>query len=756
MHRSISQYRIFPKSAIYLALYTCWVGTAYAATEAATAQTNILPTIVVTADDSLENNYTKKNASTSTKLNLSVKETPQSVSVITQKQMEDMGATNLGEALLNTTGIILTGDNTERTNFSIRGFNMGDGWNSNLMQYDGVAVNATNVASSKPDMAMLESVEVLRGAAGLLQGSGEPAGTVNLIRKKPTADFHASGAVSYGSWNTVRGEVDVSNRLNESGTVRGRLVLAYQDGDSWMKAVTRDSNLLYGIISADLTKNTLLNFGYSQQKEHAVPVNSLPRYSDGSDIGLDRDNCGCDYRDFWDKKNSQAFIDLTHQFENGWMVKGSYLRADIDMDMAFTSLAFASTGAIDKSNPKATINKYGYRYNQQLDVFDFFTKGTFNLLGREHELVAGINHQKSDIPGQWTSWDTMMADGSLWDRQANTKPVGVEQMQVNVFDFDPYGLPYAAPRYDQDGGRSYVQTEQTGLYLTTRWNLADSLKLITGVRESNFKYDSEYQSNVTGKFVDSRAVHYKKDNIWTPYVGLTYDFNDTYTGYASFTDTFVVQNVKDRNEKLLDPVQGNVYEIGLKGSFNDDKLIASIAAFRTNQINRAIQDQSSKGQCAFNGGEGYCNTSAGEVISEGIETELRGEVLPNLNLSAGYTYNTTEYKKDIAKQGQTFNETTPEHIARLFATYKLPNNLTVGGGVNYQSEWLVGRYGSKPAKQEGYALVNLMASYPLSENITIAVNANNVLDKKYYSYLTTDSNRYGEPRNMKLTLRAKF
>jgi outer membrane receptor for ferric coprogen and ferric-rhodotorulic acid len=67
----------------------------------------------------------------------------------------------------------------------------------------------------------------------------EPSGTVNLIRKKPTADFHASGAVSYGSWNTVRVVIDVSNRLNESGSVRGRLVLAYQDGDSWMKAVTR-------------------------------------------------------------------------------------------------------------------------------------------------------------------------------------------------------------------------------------------------------------------------------------------------------------------------------------------------------------------------------------------------------------------------------------------------------------------------------------------------------------------------------------
>ena len=169
MNKWISQNRIFAKSAIYLALYSCWIGTAYAATEATTEQTHALPMIVVTAENNTENNYTKKNASTSTKLDLSIKETPQSVSVITRKQIEDMGATNLGDALLNTTGILLTGDNTERTNFSIRGFNVGDGWNSNILQYDGVAVNASNVTSSKPDMATIESIEVLRGAAGLMQ-----------------------------------------------------------------------------------------------------------------------------------------------------------------------------------------------------------------------------------------------------------------------------------------------------------------------------------------------------------------------------------------------------------------------------------------------------------------------------------------------------------------------------------------------------------------------------------------------------------
>jgi iron complex outermembrane receptor protein/outer membrane receptor for ferric coprogen and ferric-rhodotorulic acid len=259
VNKWISQNRIFAKSAIYLALYTCWIGTAYAATEATTEQTNALPMIVVTAENNTENSYTKKNASTSTKLDLSVKETPQSVSVITRKQIEDMGATNLGDALLNTTGILLTGDNTERTNFSIRGFNVGDGWNSNILQYDGVAVNASNVTSSKPDMATIESIEVLRGAAGLMQGSGDPSGAINLIRKKPTEVFQASGAVSYGSWNTVRGEMDVSGPLNQSGSVRGRLVVAGQDGDSFMKSVTRDSNVLYGIVSSDLTENTLLD-----------------------------------------------------------------------------------------------------------------------------------------------------------------------------------------------------------------------------------------------------------------------------------------------------------------------------------------------------------------------------------------------------------------------------------------------------------------------------------------------------------------
>ncbi len=711
------------------------------------------------ANESIEEVYVlhagDNQASASTKLDLNVKSTPQSISVVDRQQIEALGATNLGQLLLQTTGIILTGDNSERTNFSVRGFNLGDGWNSNLLQYDGIPINASNVAASKPDMALVESVEVLRGAAGLMQGSGEPSGAINIIRKKPTLDFQANGAITYGSWDMYRVEADVSNKLNESGSVRGRAVVAYQDANSYMTAVERTIDLAYGIISADLTDNTELTLSYKRQAEDAIGAHNLPRNpKTGEDLKLSRENCSCNAFDFWDKENEDVFIGVEHNFNEDWSFKGTYVRANINMDMVFTSLAPVATAAFDPANPKGNVNKYAYQYDQTLDVYDLFTKGNYDLFGRSHELVIGFNSQKSDIPGRWSSWDSVLNDYTLWNR-VGTAPKPLLTVDLNTYS--PYDLPYIAPRYELDGGQSFEDRQQTGIYIASRFSITDPLNLIVGVRQSDFEFDSRYKSNVTNQFVESRRTTYSKDNVATPYVGLTYTFNETYTAYASFTDSFVVQNAKGATPTdILKPIQGNVYEAGIKGSFNNDKVIASVAAFRTNQINRSIRDENSKGDCAFNGGEGYCNISAGKVISEGIETEVRGEITDNLNVILGYTYNTTEYEKDPVNGGRVFNETTPEHILRTFTTYRFDNQLTLGVGANYQSEWLVGRYGSLSAQQNAYWLVNFMASYPINDTLTVAFNADNALDEQYYSYLSTTSNRYGEPRNVKLSLRAKF
>lgn len=757
MHHNAYRLNKLPKTYLFLCMAAClpsYAQDAVSEKPVPAGKAKTLATVFVSAEGLEEDGYTKKQASTSTKLELDVKNTPQSVTVVTRKQINDMGASNLGQVLLQTTGIILTGDNSERTNFSMRGFNLGDGWNSNLLQYDGVPINASNVAASKPDMALVETIEVLRGAAGLMQGSGEPSGAINIIRKKPTADFQANAAVSYGSWDMYRAEVDVSNSLNESGTVRGRVVAAYQDADSYMTGVTRDTNLFYGILSADLTTNTLLNVSYKRQGEHAVGAHNLPRDPrTGADLELSRKNCSCNFSDYWDKSNADGFIDLEHQFENGWSVKGSYVRAKIDMDMVFTSLSVVPAAIFDPENPQATMNKYAYQYDQQIEVYDLFSKGKFSLFGREHELVVGTNTQSSINPGRWTSWDVVMDDYSLWNR-VGTQPRPA--LIVDLDTFSPYDLPYIAPRYELDGGRSYEDKRQQGVYITSRFNIADPLNVIVGVRQSDFAYDSRYKSNVTNEFVPSRRTKYAKDDVTTPYVGVTYEFNKNYTAYASFTDTFVVQNVKDINEKLLDPIQGNVYEVGVKGSFNDDRILATLATFRTEQINRAMVDASSAGKCPQNTNGGYCNIAAGEVLSEGVEAELRGEIFPGLNVTLGYTHNTTEFTKDASNTGRIFNETTPEDIARVFATYQFSNELTIGGGVNYQSEWLVSRYATISARQEPYTLVNLMASYPINQTLTLSFNVDNALDEKYYSYLTTTSNRYGEPRNARVSLRAVF
>lgn len=608
---------------------------------------------------------------------------------------------------------------------------------------------------------MIERVEIMRGSAGLMQGTGEPSGAINLIRKKPTAEFKASGGVSYGSWNSMRGEVDVSSKLNESGSLRGRLVLAYQEADSFMKAVTRDSNLVYGIVSADLTDNTLLNVSYTRQGEHAVPVNSLPRYTDGSDIGLSRKSCACLASDYWDKANTNVFIDLSHTFNNGWQLKGTYSQSQINMDMVFTSLS----GKVVKGTTDSAVNKYAYQYKQEVKVYDFFAKGTYNLFGREHELVIGGNAQDNYTPGRWTSFDQYLQDNTLWSAGAdpgNTKdgkPVSSPLKTVNIFDFDPYDLPFVQPRYGKDGGKSYIDIKQHGGYITTRLNIADPFKAIVGLRLSSYEYLYGYENNDVSKATYGQRqirTKYKVNSIRTPYVGLVYDINETYSLYTSYADVFVPQSNKDINDKLLEPMVGATYEAGIKAGFSGDSVIASLAYFRIEQSNRAVDDLNTETKCPANGGKGYCKVAGGEVISDGIEAELRGEVLPNLNVSAGYTYNKTEYGKDPANQGRVFNENTPEHLARLFATYKLPNRLTIGGGVNYQSDWEVGRYSTAPAKQPGYALVNLMASYPVNDHLTVALNANNVFDKKYYSYITSNSNRYGDPANVKLSLRAKF
>lgn len=206
--------------------------------------------------------YTTAITQTATKLPLSIRETPQSVTVVTRQQMDDHGALAVGDVLRNVPGITQQAYDSDRMEFSARGFAITN------YQYDGVNRIYDGVYGEAPthvDTATFDRIEVIKGSTGLMTGSGDPSATVNLVRKKPTKEFKASVSGTVGSWDNYRSEGDISGPLNDSGSVRGRFVGAYQDRNSYLDHYNQKKDLFYGILEADLTPDTLLTLGIDKQ-----------------------------------------------------------------------------------------------------------------------------------------------------------------------------------------------------------------------------------------------------------------------------------------------------------------------------------------------------------------------------------------------------------------------------------------------------------------------------------------------------------
>lgn len=206
---------------------------------------------------------------TATPLGLSIRETPQSVSVITQQRMQDQGLNTIAQVMAQTPGITLFSLGSERTGFTSRGYSITN------YQLDGVSTHSENLglnaipSQSLADMALYDRIEVLRGASGLMTGAGDASGAINMVRKKPTAQFQASVEGELASYDERRAMADVSGPLNETGSVRGRLVTVYEEGDSIIDDYSRDKKVVYGVVEADLSRDTKLTAGVTHQRKRS-------------------------------------------------------------------------------------------------------------------------------------------------------------------------------------------------------------------------------------------------------------------------------------------------------------------------------------------------------------------------------------------------------------------------------------------------------------------------------------------------------
>ena len=725
----------FPLSAMALAMST---GIAPTMAQTPATGSGSLGTIEV-RDDRLDatteftGSYTT-GASTLNKTAQPLKETPQSVTVITRQLLDDQNIRSLEDALRTTPGILVQDSSSYARTYYSRGFAV------ESVQYDGVpslrAFGQGFVVS--PDLAAYDRVEVLRGPAGLFTGAGNPGGTINLVRKRPHKFRQGSAQVTVGSFDTYRGDVDLSLPMNESGSLRARIVAAHEDKKFFYDRASTKRSLFYGIVEADLTPDTTLGLGLNYEKNDLVPMyGGLPRYIDGGNIGLPRSS---NFNAGWANtniENTTVFADLNHRFGNDWRLKAglSFMKED-NADQSGSNF-----GPINRqTGGGSTISAFDQRLLGEQTTLDVSLAGSFQALGRKHDVLVGGNYIQRDY--RLNSQNFVVPNNGAF----------------NIFNFDPNAFgtfptvrsPTRAPT------NSLNKVEQLGLYGSLRFALTDELKLTTGGRISNT--ENSTQNRTTGAFT---VRPYKESSAFTPFLALSYDLTPEWTAYASYAEIFRSQsNLFTLAGTPLDPATGKNYEAGIKGSHYGGKLNSAIALFRTVEDGRALQVQASP--CPGSPVTGACFVTEARVRSQGLDTELSGELLPRWQVAGGYTFNQTRYLRDTAANtDQPLSSFTPRHMFKLWTSYQLPGTLnawTLGGGVNLQS-MAYKLNGAARIEQAGYAVWSARATYRINRNLTASLNVNNLFDKTYYQTLggsTGGGNWYGTPRSVMATLQAAF
>jgi iron complex outermembrane receptor protein/outer membrane receptor for ferric coprogen and ferric-rhodotorulic acid len=690
-----------------------------AATGQTMAEVRVTAQAVVSPTTEQTGSYTTRALSIG-KMEQSIRETPQSVTVVTRQQMDDQNLSSVEDVIAQTTGTSKSQRNYGAHVYMMRGYEIPD---SNYL-LDGVAGGTYSPTGWVPmDTAILDRVEVLRGAGALVVGAGDPSGVVNMVRKRPRAEKHFDFTQSIGSWSNFRTEIDGGGALNEAGTVRGRVVAAYTDRHSFIDLVHSRAPMLYGVVDADLGAGTKATVGYRHQQSDidGYTIFGLPSYSNGASLGLPRSTS---LGQRWNRHEAQldeVFSEVEHRMDGDWVAKLTLNRSKTTIDQKLGS----ARGAIDP----VTLQGLRYAGNdfiaRDIDAsgLDASVTGSFQALGRTHRLMFG------------TSW-------TLQKMLTQTASSG-QSVPLDIFHFDHSLFPEPDAPAPDYGLRE--RRQQMGLYGSGRFELAERLHLHLGGRLNWYQFRSN--DTLTGALTND----YRESGQFTPYAGLVYDFDPRWSAYASYTSTFVPQSQYAAVDgSRLKPAVGANYEAGIKGELFERRLNVAFSVFNIKKRNVAVYDSVNEGLCPGLSSND-CYRSSSLLRSKGFDAEIGGEVARGWQVSGGYTWLNTR-----DDEGSSLSTDTPRSLLRLSTSYSLPGEWSawkVGANLSAQSRSRV-----DTVQNPGHAVLDLRASYRINRNWSAALNIGNVTDKTYWVTVggVRNGSYYGMPRNATLTLRGSF
>ncbi|MEP6906910.1 MAG: TonB-dependent siderophore receptor [Pseudoxanthomonas sp.] len=654
-----------------------------------------------------------------TNLDLDVKETPQSISVVSQEQMEQFGADSLDDALRLATGIQVEQTSTNQTQYLSRGFEIKN------TQIDGVGLpNGWGVVTNAMDSFGFEKLEVIRGANGLLTGVGNAAGTINYVRKRPTNEAQGQVGITFGSDNRRRVEADYSTPFNEDGTWAARVVLAREESDSYLRDFESDRTYLYGVVDGQVGENGTLAFGYSWQKaDTSGNMWGALSFIDTNGNQLEWEHSASTTQDwtYWNSTTHAGFVEYTHRLSDNWQAKASYNYRVYDHESQLF-MGYSLFGM----DPATGEGLYGWAYKSPYEttahIGDVTLNGHFELFGRDQEAMFGVS--------------TARSEGTDW-----YNPTDTTGPQFGALPGFPYtGDAIAEPVWGDRAVYTTLNQRLTRVFGATRLAFTDRFKTILGFNWAEYQRDSVDNTLATSDITDRN---------FAPYAGVTFDFTDRITGYANYSYIYQPQDAVDYDRAYIDPSKGTNYEIGVKAEWLDQRLLTTLAWFSAKQDGLATYVGT-----RFLDGYAYGYSRPVDIDSKGLEFEATGKLSDNTSLLFGYTH----LKMD-GEDGSDTYRWVPRNTANLLLSTRLASfpALSFGAGGRWQSE--VSNFedyvASAPVRQNSYTLLNAFVAWDITPDVTLRANVSNFTDKKYIQSLYSVS-YYGPPRQYALSLNWRF
>jgi len=648
----------------------------------------------------------RTHTSAVTGLDMSLRETPQSVSLVGQERIKDFALTDANQLLAQVTGVNVEKVETDRTYYNSRGFDITN------FQVDGVGLPLIwGIQFGDLDTVLFDRVEAVRGANSMMTGAGNPSATINYVRKRPTNTFQASGALQYGSWSDYRLEADVSGPLNASGTLAGRLIYANEDKDSYLDHYGVNRNVYGALLAWDATPKLTATVGWSMQDNRARGNNwgALPlTYSDGTRVDYPRSASTSADWTHWNVKDQTGFGELAWRFDNGWQIKtiGTLKRFEENAKLLY------AYGAPDKATGLGVQGMAGvYPSIYESAILDAYASGPFQLFGRTHQLVIGgqvsrsHGHEYEDFSTETIVYGPVTDWGHIQPAEPSFP-----------------GAYLAADQIDRQGR----------FYAAAHLNVTDQLKIVGGfnalwLKSKGFSYGADQAR-------DASQV--------SPYLGAVYDLNDNVSLYANYTDIFNPQVEVDVGHSKLDPAHGKSYEAGFKSEWFDKRLYLTGAMFTSRQANLAEYAGT------FEDGKSYY--AGVDTKATGYELEAVGAINDQWRVSLGWT--------DLSIKDEDGNKARvylPRKTLKASTSYTIPSvrNLTLGAQLRWQDD-----IESQDAllEQNAYGVLDLMAGIDLTETVRATLNVKNATDKTYLTSLMWSQSYYAAPRSVSVRLHYAF